>query len=160
FDMIDGSQIAEETFQFVIGKRERITTRQNHLSNAFALPDVIQRDRVVFAANKELLLAGEVLTQTIPAINRAKIRYEKQDTIRIAVNDPLHRRMFSLSQRIQNLLSVATQLPCVRHQHFPYRIRRLSSMGQRRIIGRRANLEERALRRETFFLIGAQMKYL
>ena len=103
--MLDGAQAPEQIVEPVVGERQRIAARDEHVADLGMVRDVSERILPLRPAEGVVAarLAHHARAGAVAAIGRAEAGREEQHAVRVAVHEAGHHAMAVLAERIVGL---------------------------------------------------------
>ena len=145
-DMLDGAEPPQQIVEPLVGQRQRVAARDQHVADLGMVGDVSERllplrpaEGVVAAG-----LAHHARAGAVAAIGRAEAGGEEQHAVGIAVHQAGHHAMAVLAERIVGLAGRLQIFGADRDMGAAQRLERVFARHQARVIGRDAE-RQRAL---------------
>lgn len=103
-DVRDGAQAFQNSFEFVVAENQGVAAGEEDIPDLGVLFKITERLLEIGVQFLFAHAADDAASGAIPAVARATVRHEKQDAIRIAMDQPRHRHVRIFAARIHHVV--------------------------------------------------------
>ena len=159
-DVLDPPKLGQNPLQPFVAQRQGISTREQHVADGRGFPYVIQGLLQPGLPGHDLTVAHDPRPRTVPAIGRAEIVHQQQNSIRIAMNQAGNRAVPLLAERVVGLPGGLRELRRRRHNRSSQRLTGIVGGYQAHVVRRDPHRQQHPPRKQRFPLRARQNQHL